>query len=170
MQFFNLKALLDATLTILTTTEAIAVDVWESIPVGARNLQAAFPSWKRVLPTESSEEPQETALKTYWDDCCGGRWNFSSVTVTTDIPSNGSEGFTRGSRVRSPADKRWVDCSSYRPVYAECSSFGWNKRRRGKVIEPMISVLADFYRYEYRQEFEAGNNEPEREIDEGMGN
>ncbi len=34
----------------------------------------------------------------------------------------------------------------------------------------MISVLADFYRYEYRQEFEAGNNEQEREIDEGMGN
>ena len=123
-----------------------------------------------MLATESSEEPQETALKTYWDGCCGGRWNFSSVTVTTDIPSNGSEGFTRGSRVRSPADKRWVDSFSYRPVHGECSSFGSNKRRRGKVIEPMISVLADFYRYEYRQEFEAGNNEQEREIDEGMGN
>jgi hypothetical protein len=62
MQFLNLKALLDATLTILTTTGAIAVDVWESIPVGARNLQAASPSWKRVLPTESSEEPNKIQL------------------------------------------------------------------------------------------------------------
>ena len=34
----------------------------------------------------------------------------------------------------------------------------------------MISVLADSHRYEYRQEFETGNNEQEREIVEGMEN
>ena len=57
MRFLNLKALIDATLTILPTTGAIAVDVWKSIPVGARHLQADSPTWERVLPTEGSEEP-----------------------------------------------------------------------------------------------------------------
>ncbi len=64
MQFFNLKALLDATLTILTTIEAIAVDVWESIPVGARNLQVACPSWKRVPPTETIKEQKIACHRT----------------------------------------------------------------------------------------------------------
>ena len=57
MWFLNLKARLDATLTLLTATGAIAVDLWDQSRLGVRNLQAATPSWKRVLPTESSKDP-----------------------------------------------------------------------------------------------------------------
>ena len=55
MRFLNLKAVLDPTLTLLTTTGAIVVAAWDQSRSG-QNLQAASLSWQRALPTKSREE------------------------------------------------------------------------------------------------------------------
>ena len=43
MQFLNLKVLSDATLTILTTTGAIAVDLWGQSRSGRKKPSSRFP-------------------------------------------------------------------------------------------------------------------------------